>query len=68
MKFRFEPLASGLWQQARVLGVTQVPLATNTPNLGDDIQTEAARRWFGVSRVVPRENGVRVQKIDKLNP
>jgi len=27
----------------------------NTPNLGDDIQTEAARRWFGVSAVVPRD-------------
>ncbi len=55
MKSLLEPLVSDLWQQARSQGVTHVPLATNTPNLGDDIQTEAARRWFGVSQVVTRD-------------
>jgi RHS repeat-associated protein len=35
------------------LGVTHVPLAMTTPNLGDDIQTEAAPRWFGVSQALP---------------
>lgn len=55
MKSVYEPAVSTHWQQARTFGVTHVPLATNTPNLGDDIQTKAARRWFGVSQVVPRD-------------
>lgn len=55
MKSSHESLVSDLWQRANSLGVSHIPLATHTPNLGDDIQTEAARRWFGVSQVVPRD-------------
>ncbi len=46
----------GLWQQARALGVTHVTIAAHSPNLGDDIQCEAARRWFGVWETVPRDH------------
>ncbi len=44
-----------LWQKAQELGITHVPVAPHTPNLGDDIQSEAACRWFGVRETVLRD-------------
>lgn len=44
------------WEQARRLGVTHVPVAAHSPNLGDDIQAETACRWFGVRETVPRDH------------
>jgi hypothetical protein len=43
------------WDTAARLGVTHVPVACGTSNLGDDIQAAAACRWFNVSRFVERD-------------
>lgn len=43
-----------LWEKARTAGVNAVAVAKST-NLGDDIQTEAARRFFKAERLVPRD-------------
>lgn len=44
-----------LWEAARRLPITHVPAAPRSTNLGDDIQTEAGRRWFGAADTVDRD-------------
>lgn len=38
-----------LWEQVRNAGVTHVPVALGSTNLGDDIQSLAALKWCGLS-------------------
>lgn len=52
-------LQKDLWRKARDLTVTAVPLAYGTSNLGDDIQTKAALRFFETEQTVPRDHASR---------
>lgn len=53
MKLTEEQLA--YWEGVKAAGVTHVPVALGTSNLGDDIQSLAALRYLGVKETVHRD-------------